>query len=274
MTNSVSLNSRFGWHYRFNNDLEFKSYVFIDEGLFVGKKDEAERMKTLITEPNYRSEKKVCEPLNIKSRHNFCGASNKAQAVPVTGDDRRYWIKKTVQMTYTDGQWTKLWNLVGSASVREIFYQYLITCVDTSKLRIGKAPMTSTKAEQAAEQCSKPIAAKWLKHAILEQPDCAAHVPMYVGEDYEKRTQWESDLGKMTFKNRPSLPGAMVNLLERGSEEELCERDLGLRGQRSSALPKCILPLDHVTRCVVRHFQGQSSWLKPNADNIKQCLEK
>jgi len=37
-------------------------FVSADEGLFVGKKDEAERMKTLITEPSYRSEKKFCEP--------------------------------------------------------------------------------------------------------------------------------------------------------------------------------------------------------------------
>ncbi len=57
----------------------------------MGKKDEAELMKTLITEPSYRSEKKFCEPLNIKSYHNFVGASNSYKAVAITSDDRRYW---------------------------------------------------------------------------------------------------------------------------------------------------------------------------------------
>ena len=66
--------------------------------LFVGKKDEAELMKTLITEPSYRSEKKLCEPLNIKSYHNFVGASNSHKAVAITSDDRRYWIKNTAVM--------------------------------------------------------------------------------------------------------------------------------------------------------------------------------
>ena len=75
-----------------------KCFLTADEGLFVGKRDEAERMKTLITEPSYRSEKKFCEPLNIKSHHNFVGASNNHKAVAISCDDRRYWIKNTVQM--------------------------------------------------------------------------------------------------------------------------------------------------------------------------------
>ncbi|KAL3138579.1 hypothetical protein ABBQ32_006348 [Trebouxia sp. C0010 RCD-2024] len=53
----------------------------------------------------------------------------------------------------------------------------------------------------------------------------------------------------------------------------MCIKDIGGRGQRAATLPKCVLPLDHVTRCVVRHFQGQSTWLKPNADAIKRQLK-
>ena len=93
-----------------------------------------------------------------------------------------------------------LWNLVGSASVREIFYQYMITCVDTSQLRIGRAPMTTTKAEAAANQF--PTGIKWLKTAVLDQPDCATHVPSFVGDDYVQRQAWENDKDKTTFKSR------------------------------------------------------------------------
>jgi len=134
----------------------------------VGKKDEAELMKTLITEPNYRSEKKFCEPLCIKSHHNFVGASNSHKAVAITSDDRRYWMKNTVPMHYPDDHWSKLWSMVNDPCIREVFYQYLINCVDTSALRIGRAPMTSSKADAAAEQC--PVGIKWLK---TEQPNCA-----------------------------------------------------------------------------------------------------
>ena len=69
--------------------MEFKSYVFVDEGLFVGKMDEAELMKTFITEPKYKSQKKFCEPLSLKSYHNFVGASNSHKAVAISPDDRR-----------------------------------------------------------------------------------------------------------------------------------------------------------------------------------------
>jgi len=58
----------------------------------------------VITEPSYRSEKKFCEPLNIKSYHNFVGASNSHKAVAITSDDRRYWVKNTVVMQYNDDQ--------------------------------------------------------------------------------------------------------------------------------------------------------------------------
>ena len=60
--------------------------------------------------------------------------------------------------------------------------------------------MTTTKADAAAEQC--PIAIKWLKTAVLDQPECAAHPPMFVGEDYVHRQLWENDKDKMTFKSR------------------------------------------------------------------------
>ena len=67
----------------------------------------------------------------------------------------RYWIKNTVVMQYSDDQWGHLWSLVNDATIREVFYQYLVTCVDTSVIRIGRAPMTAFKADAAAEQASR-----------------------------------------------------------------------------------------------------------------------
>ena len=58
----------------------------------------------MITEPSYRSENKFCDSLNIKSYHNFVGASNSHMAVAITSDDRRYWVKNTVVMQYNDDQ--------------------------------------------------------------------------------------------------------------------------------------------------------------------------
>jgi hypothetical protein len=127
--------------------------------LFVGNHAEAEQFKGLITEPSYRSENFFCEPLNITSYHNFVGASNSHKAVAISTDDRRYWIKNTVGMKYPEDHWTRPWSLVDNPSIREVFYQYLVNCVDLTGFPT-RAPMTSSKADAAAEQC--PVGIKWL----------------------------------------------------------------------------------------------------------------
>ena len=94
-------------------------------------------MKALITEPTYRSEQKFHEPQNLTSYHNYIGASNHSRALNITSDDRRYAIYNTTLMRYSTEDWKNLWALVNNPVVREIFFQYLRTCVDTSKLQIG-----------------------------------------------------------------------------------------------------------------------------------------
>ena len=218
-------------------------------------------MKGLITEPSYRSEKNFCEPLNITSYHNFVGASNSHKAVAISTDDRRYWIKNTVGMKYSEEHWTHLWSLVDNPSIREVFYQYLVNCVDLKGFPT-RAPMTSSKADAAAEHC--PVGIKWLKTAVLEQPNCAASVPAWVGDDYEQRTAWEDDKLKMTFKNRVHNSRAMRNFLDDGYEKACLSDDLA---KRSSVT--CVLPLNHISACVAARFKGQS-YMKYNEDDMKR----
>ena len=187
----------------------------------MGNRAEAEQFKGLITEETYRSKKKFCEPLQITSYHNFVGASNSHKAVAISPDDRRYWMKNTVGMQYPDEHWGRLWALVDNPSIREVFYQYLVNCVDLTGFP-QRAPMTSSKAEAAAEQC--PVVIKWLKTVVLQQPNCAASVPAWVGDDYAQRTAWEDDKLKMTFKNRVHNSRAMRNLLDKGYEKACWQR--------------------------------------------------
>lgn len=70
--------------------------------------------------------------------------------------------------------------------------------------------MTASKADVAAEQCLVGI--KWLKSAILEQPNGAASTPSWVGDDYDQRTAWEDDKDKMTFHHRVHNWGQLASL--------------------------------------------------------------
>ena len=218
-------------------------------------------MKVLITEPSYRSEK-FCEPLNIKSYHNFIGASKHHKAVSVTSDDKRYWLKITKAMEYSDEHWTALWALVNHACIREIFFQYLCTCVDTSCIRIGRAPMTTAKADATSQQC--PVGINWLKTVALEQPSSAACVPITIGEDYVERQAWEDDKERMTFKSRTACNPAMRNLCGDAYEAAALKQDLG-----KCSKVKCVLPLNHISKVVSSQFGGQS-WMRVNENDLKR----
>ena len=151
-------------------------------------------------------------------------------------------MKNTAGMKYLDEHWDRLWALVDNPSIREVFYQYLVNCVDVTGFP-QRAPMTSSKAEAAAEQC--PVGIKWLKTAVLEQPNCAASVLAWVGDDYAQRTTWEDDKLKMTFKNRVHNSRAMRNLLDVGYEKACLAEDLAKRSTFT-----CILPLNHTASCI------------------------
>lgn len=56
---------------RFNSELAFKSYVFIDEGVHMSKKEDNDKMKVLITEAKFRHEAKFAEAESNVSWHNF-----------------------------------------------------------------------------------------------------------------------------------------------------------------------------------------------------------
>jgi len=143
--------------------------------------------------------------------------------------------------------------------------QYLRTCVDTSAVEIGRAPMTSAKASAASQQC--PVGIKWLKTVVLEEPTSAACVPASVGEDYGERTSWEDDKDRMTFKPRGNNNTAMRNMLGEDYEKAALKQDFA----RLSSM-KCVLPLTHITKLVGKQFVGQS-WMRINEDDLKRDFE-
>ncbi len=113
-----------------------------------------------------------------------------------------------------------------------------------------------------------PAGIKWLKTAVIEQPNFAASTPAWVGDDYEQRQAWEDDKSKMTFHNRVNNSRAMRNLLDEEYEKACLADDLG---KRSSVA--CILPLNHISSCVAARFKGQS-WMRYNEDDLKRDFKQ
>ena len=128
--------------------------------------------------------------------------------------------------------------------------------------------MTAAEAAQASEQC--PAAARWLNSVIMGKPTVAAHVPADV-DDFTERAAWENDKPKMTFKSHGRIPPSLLNLVGDPLEEALVLDDGTNKGMARS--PKCVLPSEHVAKCVAKHFQGQSWVLFDSAELTRNFLD-
>ncbi len=80
---------------RFNACLERSYNVFIDEGIFAGDRRATDALKSMITEPTVRIERKYQPSRSIGSVHRFFGMSNHAHFATVDMDDRRFVFLRT-----------------------------------------------------------------------------------------------------------------------------------------------------------------------------------
>ena len=75
---------------RFNAHLFGRRFIFIDEGIWGGNRQDAGTIKTRITEPYIMLEAKGIDPIRIRNRTIYMVASNAASIVPADLADRRW----------------------------------------------------------------------------------------------------------------------------------------------------------------------------------------
>lgn len=75
---------------KFNSNLEICKILFVDESTFGGNKEEAGKIKTLITEKTMTIERKFMDKRNVQNCFNILIASNNDWPVPVDVGDRRF----------------------------------------------------------------------------------------------------------------------------------------------------------------------------------------
>ncbi len=75
---------------RFNAHLFGRRFIFIDEGIWGGNRQDAGTIKTRITEPFIMLEAKGIDPIRIRNRTIYMVASNAASIVPADLADRRW----------------------------------------------------------------------------------------------------------------------------------------------------------------------------------------
>lgn len=226
---------------------------------------DAERLKTLITEPTARFEAKYQSPLTLPSFHNFVVLSNNDKAVLVGQSERRFFMLQPKRKQYSKPQWTDMWYQVKDPAFQELFFQHLLS-IDTSVIIKGQAPMTTFKQVIQSEQAPPTIT--FLKE-LLHDP-CLMQRPMEnMSDGFRMQLLDEfSTQKRFALKHREPLSEAFQNLLEPSSDEHLLNKDM----DRSSAV-KTQVPQKHVKDCISHYFKGESYIKIISSDINKEFLK-
>lgn len=223
---------------------------------------DAERLKTLITEPTARFEAKYQSPLTLPSFHNFVVLSNNDKAVLVGQSERRFFMLQPQRKQYSKANWTDMWYQVKDPGFQELFFHHLLS-IDTSIITKGQAPMTAFKKVIQSEQAPPTIT--YLKE-LLHDPSMMQRPMENMSDAFRMQLMDEFSTGRFALKHREPLPAAFQNLVEQPSEEELLAKDLS-----NNSAVKTQVPQKHVRDCITQYFRGQA-YVKINHADINSAF--
>ena len=187
--------------------------------------------------------------------------SNHRKAVEVPNSERRFFLKVGKQ-THNAKRFKELFALAKDAGVCEIFFQFLRT-VDISKIEIGRAPLTTVKLESMSAQA--PLAIRYLKSAVMDNPRIMCYVPHDIQGDAE-RCEYAAELDQFRLKSMCESTQPVSSLVGDAFEEYMVQQDL----KKFSAV-KCKVPTSHVISTVLQQFRGQR-YMGGNEEDFLQAF--
>lgn len=142
----------------FNAHLETAVVVFADEAFWAGDKQGEGVLKTLITEPYIRVERKGIDSKAAPNYTHLIMASNSDWVVPASHDERRYFVLDASEVHREDHDYfaaiEKEWQTGG----REAFLHHLLT-FDLSRVDVRRVPQTQALLYQ--KLLSLPTVDRW-----------------------------------------------------------------------------------------------------------------
>jgi len=179
----------------------------------------------------------------------------------VPNSERRFFLRVCKQM-HSSKKFKELFALAKDAGVCEIFFQFLRT-VDISKIEIGRAPLTTVKLESMSAQA--PLAIRWLKSAVMDNPRIMCYVPNDIQGD-EQRCEYAADLDQFKLKSRLDSTQQFSSLIGDAFQEYMVQQDL----KKFSAV-KCKVPTSHVVATILQQFRGQR-YMGGNEEDFLQAF--
>ncbi|MGD1886608.1 MAG: DUF5906 domain-containing protein [Cohaesibacteraceae bacterium] len=182
--------SLFGRHYitvinqahvsgRFNAHLFGRRFIFVDEGMWGGNRQDAGNIKTRVTEPYITVEAKGVDPIRARNRTIWMIASNEASIVPADLGDRRWQILEVGERNREDkAYFSALVNQRDSGGREAMLYDLL-----NRDITIGPDPRRTIKTDALFGQILRAQGAEFRYiYQILDegswlQPDAPGNGP-------------------------------------------------------------------------------------------------
>jgi hypothetical protein len=126
----------------FNAHLQGKVFLFADEAFFAGNRHDEDVLKGLVTESHVQIEKKGIDPVTARNRLQILMSSNRDWVVPVSSDERRYFILDVSDKRIGDKTYWKELNTFIDNGGAEAFL-YLLQHMDLTGFDVRSPPNTS-----------------------------------------------------------------------------------------------------------------------------------
>lgn len=166
---------------RFNTVLERALWVVMDEALFCGNRQETDRLKSLVTEPEIVIEAKYQPSRTIRSHHRFVMTTNAVHAKHTEYDDRRDLTLRVSERYKGDfAYWNRLKEHINPSSLAAFVHE--LATEDLSEFNVRKVPSTAEKLRQKIMSLG-PIESYWYQCLEDGSIDGSSGWPAFVSSE-------------------------------------------------------------------------------------------
>ncbi|MCK0097499.1 DUF5906 domain-containing protein [Yoonia sp. F2084L] len=222
---------------RFNQHLEGRRFVYVDEAMFGGDRKNAGVIKTMLTEPQIMIERKGVDPIWLNNHMIFMITSNERSVVPADIGDRRWQVFEVSDHKREDKAYFSAIAKQMSAGGYEAMLHELLDR-DTSKGPDPRKTIRTPELFNEIIQAQGPVEKylyQMLDTGILPQPDAPGNGPgittiaaMYSeikrshpGAQYVQETLFGRDLGKIFSGLRKVQSGKFITGYTKHGEPSL-----------------------------------------------------
>lgn len=160
---------------KFNETLDRKTFVNIDEPTGLDNEANIEKMKGAITCKDLNIKRKFCDTeSNVAYQNYFMTLNHENTGIHITADNRRFAMFESATMGYKDDEYLPFYNAIRNPKAQVLFYRYLMTEINLEGFLFNRDTIPQTD---------------FLKRSMLNNiPNYHSYMEQFILGDQTKQT--------------------------------------------------------------------------------------